>query len=98
MARRGTAACGVRRAGGDKRHQKDEKRLVCAPGDANVQPYAMVIEVTHASIAYAAVFRFESHVASAGDEAEAVPMECMRQHCAHLHHWQKIFGSDPAAC
>ena len=31
----------------------------------------MVIEVTHASVAYAAVFRFEFHVASAGDEAEA---------------------------
>ena len=72
MLRRGTAACGVRRAGGDKRHQKDEKRLICAPGDANVQPYAMVIKVTHASIAYAAVFRIEFHVASAGDEAEAV--------------------------
>ena len=50
-----TAGSAVRAAGGNEGYEESEERIVSALCDTNVQPYAVVIEVVHASVAYAAV-------------------------------------------
>lgn len=50
-----TAGRAVRGAGGNEGYEQKEERVVRALCDANVEPYAVVIEVVHASVAYAAV-------------------------------------------
>lgn len=50
-----TAGDAVCSAGRDERKQKNQEGIVSAPGDADVQPDAMVIEVTNASVAYTTV-------------------------------------------
>lgn len=50
-----TAGRAVCSAGCDERQKKNQERIVSAPGDTDVQPDAMVIEITNASVAYATV-------------------------------------------
>jgi hypothetical protein len=54
-AKERTAGRAVRGAGGNEGYEQKEERVVRALCDANVEPYAVVIEVVHASVAYAAV-------------------------------------------
>ena len=50
-----TAGRAVRAAGGNQGYEESEERVVSTLCDTNVEPYAVVIEVVHASVAYAAV-------------------------------------------
>jgi hypothetical protein len=88
-----TAGCSVRSAGGDEGQKQNEERSVRPPGDAHVEPYAVVVEITHASVTYTTMLGVLSHVEAV--ESEAVMKACAEQSAAaNLHHWQKCWQPD----